>query len=550
MHKGLTPSLAMDGAGGTYFIPNSMGKYVACFKPRDEEPFTINNPRGQAWSGVTSSDQEELTMRKGIRPGDAYIREVAAYILDTRSFTGVPETTLVECENAKFCYNDKRPVPKLGSFQAFVPNVGVVEDFGLSKFTPKQVHKLAMFDIRVLNGDRNGANILVRENCRSNGDRLDLVPIDHGFCLSEVLNIGWCDWCWLDWPQLKEPMDQEILDYIDRVVDPIADAALLREKLSLPEQCLTFMRLAGMLLKCGAREGLTLHDIASLIVRLDLECEEESILEHDYHVAKQLAWSKYRMMGILPVQLPSKNQLESKARATTLRLINPSTEEKSPVISCDENLLGHEMPRHSALSDLEFGVEIAKVDFHGVPLQPRAGSPPLPSPSYCPDSPPSPLGFWRNSNNGGESKRPDPLQPLQDDDRHSESKKEPPRSHADDHLAQSILQSSPLPQSKILEPLGCRSACDSHPSLSGARPLLLRVTSCPTLADMKIQDSDLANSKSKGGFGRHRTSSSCMDASIEDDPDYRKHFWQFAEVLIENRVRQQIRRKQTAAPKE
>lgn len=50
MHLGLVPSLAMEGTGGTYFMPDCRGKHVACFKPQDEEPFSVNNPRGQAWA--------------------------------------------------------------------------------------------------------------------------------------------------------------------------------------------------------------------------------------------------------------------------------------------------------------------------------------------------------------------------------------------------------------------------------------------------------------------------------------------------------------------
>lgn len=32
----------------------------------------------------------------------------------------------------------------------------------------------------------------------------ELIPIDHGLCLSDELVIDWCDWCWLDWRQMKE----------------------------------------------------------------------------------------------------------------------------------------------------------------------------------------------------------------------------------------------------------------------------------------------------------------------------------------------------------
>lgn len=48
---------------------------------------------------------------------------------------------------------------------------------------------------------------------------LELIPVDHGYCLPDVVEIGWCDWCWLDWPQLKEPLDKETYDYV-MALDP------------------------------------------------------------------------------------------------------------------------------------------------------------------------------------------------------------------------------------------------------------------------------------------------------------------------------------------
>jgi hypothetical protein len=44
-------------------------------------------------------------MRPGIEPGEACIREVAAYLCDRGHFLGVPATTLVEARHPAFCYN-------------------------------------------------------------------------------------------------------------------------------------------------------------------------------------------------------------------------------------------------------------------------------------------------------------------------------------------------------------------------------------------------------------------------------------------------------------
>lgn len=165
----------------------------------------------------------------------------------------------------------------------------MVEDISSSRLSPREVQKIALLDIRILNRDRNSVNILVRSRPRRSnsgiGDRTrsgssscrrtrnsgsdgnigmslaaaagsvssesmgspntgagrsmggssgrvgmggerrarfvggatteyELVPIDHGLCLSDELVIDWCDWCWLDWPQVKEVCSIEVVEYL------------------------------------------------------------------------------------------------------------------------------------------------------------------------------------------------------------------------------------------------------------------------------------------------------------------------------------------------
>jgi hypothetical protein len=59
------------------------------------------------------------------------------------------------------------------------------------------------------------------------------------------------------------------------------DAERLGRKLSLREPCLRNFRVAATLLKCGVQAGLSLYDIASVIVRHDLD--EKSALERYVH---------------------------------------------------------------------------------------------------------------------------------------------------------------------------------------------------------------------------------------------------------------------------
>ena len=65
----------------------------------------------------------------------------------------------------------------------------------------EEVQKIAILDIRIMNADRNSANLLCR---RRTDNSLELVPIDHGFCLRSMADVSWMDWCLRDWPQLKK----------------------------------------------------------------------------------------------------------------------------------------------------------------------------------------------------------------------------------------------------------------------------------------------------------------------------------------------------------
>lgn len=219
--RGLKPELVLDGSGGTYYFRDQRQVRVAVFKPADEEPFAENNPRGY----LQNTDSTE-SLREGILPGEACLREVAAFLLDHGGFSGVPMTTLAEATHpSAFNTNGKllnlaeggasvgahslNPdstatsslKKKVGSFQEFVKSECTMDDLSPSRISVDEIHKIAILDIRLMNADRNSANIL----CRRNPDNsIELVPIDHGYGLRDVCDVSWMDWCWLDWPQLKE----------------------------------------------------------------------------------------------------------------------------------------------------------------------------------------------------------------------------------------------------------------------------------------------------------------------------------------------------------
>lgn len=92
----MNPKLSEDGTSGTYLLRGRQKDALAVFKPIDEEAFAPNNPRDHA--GPFGSK----TFRAGVLSGEACIREVAAYLLDHESFSGVPPTTMIENSHKSF----------------------------------------------------------------------------------------------------------------------------------------------------------------------------------------------------------------------------------------------------------------------------------------------------------------------------------------------------------------------------------------------------------------------------------------------------------------
>ncbi|KPA84239.1 hypothetical protein ABB37_02283 [Leptomonas pyrrhocoris] len=151
-------------------------------------------------------------------------------------------------------YHDNRSsgavtIPQIGSLQMFIPGCQEAADVLPGRFDTDEVHALAIFDIRTLNGDRHGGNVLVqnyRSSSSSGRDRWNarsrsrgtsqkrsepiphLVPIDHSY----ICPSGYADpdYEWLSWPQTKKPFSPSNLRYI-AALDAVADAELVRSAL-------------------------------------------------------------------------------------------------------------------------------------------------------------------------------------------------------------------------------------------------------------------------------------------------------------------------------
>ncbi|KAG7393647.1 Phosphatidylinositol 4-kinase type 2-beta [Phytophthora boehmeriae] len=91
-----------DCTGGVYYLRTKNRRLTAVFKPADEEPYALNNPKNfqkpEQAAGASG-------IRQGISPQDSAVREVAAYLLDHQHFAKVPTTMLASLYHPAFHYD-------------------------------------------------------------------------------------------------------------------------------------------------------------------------------------------------------------------------------------------------------------------------------------------------------------------------------------------------------------------------------------------------------------------------------------------------------------
>ncbi|XP_074273129.1 phosphatidylinositol 4-kinase gamma 4-like [Silene latifolia] len=267
--NGHFPIMSTEGSGGAYLMLDSTGsEYVSVFKPIDEEPKAMNNPRGLP---LTAGGEG---LKRGTRVGEGAFREVAAYLLDhpingrrgksgeAIGFSGVPPTGMVKCLHEGF--NHPNGInEKYGSLQKFMKNNGSCEDIGPGAFPVEEVHKISVLDMRLANADRHSGNILFSKN--SETGRTTLIPIDHGYCLPESFED--CTFDWLYWPQAKQPYSREAVEYI-KSLDAKEDIALLKfYGWDMSVDSARTLRISTMLLKKGVERGWTPYAIGSIMCR-------------------------------------------------------------------------------------------------------------------------------------------------------------------------------------------------------------------------------------------------------------------------------------------
>lgn len=278
-------------SSGTYLLYNRLRHECGIFKPKAQELGKSQNPSWLIW--LFRADSKTW----GIEPGTSYLRERAAYLLDKKHFSNVPFTTQCVLSHPLFDTSFlghtlgiwRRKPNLVGSFQVFrrgckpgqeaisasdlyikpksrwirniFQNIWKVRTFAKHLFfNHVDIHRLAILDIRLLNGDRHFANFLVDRRCK-------IHPIDHGLVLpKKALQLRF------DWRHLATahtPFSGEELMYIEEL-DPEEDGRLLK-KLGIEDQAIERMKIATYLLKACAVNNLTPYEIADLMAPLEKE---------------------------------------------------------------------------------------------------------------------------------------------------------------------------------------------------------------------------------------------------------------------------------------
>jgi hypothetical protein len=235
-----TAALSPEGIGGTYILSQNEQPF-AVFKPADEEPGCPNNPKNQ-----------KNFVKEGVLPGEGAIREYLAYLLDIGNYARVPETKLLDV-----CLNGEN---KFGSLQEYIINNGTMDDFGSSLFTIEDVQRLAQFDIRTLNMDRNLGNMLVVDS----GDEKKLIPIDHSYILPEKLDGAIFDWMY--WGQADKPVLQSVKEYVRRI-DVEMEVSLL-EMIGVSREAVENFKIASLFLKKACEMNWSFRRMAQFVCKI------------------------------------------------------------------------------------------------------------------------------------------------------------------------------------------------------------------------------------------------------------------------------------------
>ncbi|KAI1277997.1 Phosphatidylinositol 4-kinase type 2-beta [Halotydeus destructor] len=265
------PERISQGSSGSYFVKSSDGqKIIGVFKPKDEEPYGMLNPKWTKWLQKLCCPC--LFGRGCLAPNQGYLSEAGASIVDQKlQLNIVPKTKVVRLVSKTFNYsaidraksrakvNVSERFPSVGrkfhriglpskggSFQLFVENyedasvfLRKLEDNPLPDEVQRefqyQFERLIVLDYIIRNTDRNNDNWLVNVNKEAfEAAQADQAPqaitawspkkqtlvkiaaIDNGLAFPFKHPDEWRAypyyWAWL--PQAKIPFSKEITDLL------------------------------------------------------------------------------------------------------------------------------------------------------------------------------------------------------------------------------------------------------------------------------------------------------------------------------------------------
>ena len=316
-NRKLNPQPTPEGLSGSYFLRDRFRNSVAIFKPRLEEPFAPQNPRG------LSGKLETSIHASNILSGRLYLREAAAFLLDEDKLFGVPETFLAVVDHPFFDENQASgpsipgfnskdsslttPQPKvdfhktnvtlqssksrIGSLQKMMPNNGCISNISISKISNFEVQKIAILDMRILNADRNDGNILFR---RRSTKPIQLIPIDHGMSLGSKLALKASEMVWTSFPQIKKDLDPRLKEFILNL-NPERTIKRLSENLDLKPESLAMLEYSEYFLKICVQKGLNIDEMAQIFYRQgdnETPSHLERLIESVEFLSKTISKSK------------------------------------------------------------------------------------------------------------------------------------------------------------------------------------------------------------------------------------------------------------------
>lgn len=244
LREKIKPELSKVGIGGTYFLKNRDGKIIGVFKPKMQEYKMPFNPKGG--KGEYNEAFPLNTQLDGHIQGTSWLNEIAAYEISNH-YMGVPDTTEISLlfPTAPGSIDRRQQV---GSFQRFVPGKPAIE-VNKESLDVAEVQKIALFDLLLVNGDRNTNNILVQEDGT-------LVPIDHGLAFLVNYELR-SEWRFM--PQLKQPVKQKLKNWITNF-DINESCQKLKDK-GVHPKAIFIHRVMHMYVLTKITQGKTLEEI-------------------------------------------------------------------------------------------------------------------------------------------------------------------------------------------------------------------------------------------------------------------------------------------------